>query len=241
MTQEELDALMADDGAVENALNEPSAPEPKEPATDDDNLQEALKHYKNENDGRDYRADATTSWPPPPPTSDHKMVQQLDDVTRESEQKATELFDNLDSINGFLMDGESAAGNAKNLAQKLAQTFSLLHEKFPNVNTFSEMIEASSELEKELDSITQASQNGQDVVMATMDMMQYQDINRQRIERVINVMRALSKYMNSLFESSVSDEKRVSSAVYIAGDNTSENIVDNDEIEALIEQLGSKK
>lgn len=53
-------------------------------------------------------------------------------------------------------------------------------------------------------------------------------------------MRALSKYMNSLFEGKVDDEKRVSSAVHIEGDTTTENIVSNEDIEALIENLGKK-
>ena len=83
-------------------------------------------------------------------------------------------------------------------------------------------------------------QAGQDEIMMAMDMMQYQDIHRQKIERVINVMRALSKYMNTLFEGKIDDDKRVASAVHIAGDTTTENLVSNDDIEALIESLGKK-
>jgi hypothetical protein len=67
--------------------------------------------------------------------------------------------------------------------------------------------------------------------------MQYQDIHRQKIERVINVMRALSKYMNTLFEGKISDEKRVSSAVHISGD-THNDLASNDDIEALLAQFG---
>ena len=72
-----------------------------------------------------------------------------------------------------------------------------------------------------------------------MDIMQYQDIHRQKIERVINVMRALAQYMNSLFEGKIDDSKRVSSAVYIAGDNK-EDIASDDDIEALIASFGAK-
>ncbi len=43
-------------------------------------------------DAKDYRADPNTVWPPPPPTNDHKMVSQLDDVTKDSEVKATQHF-----------------------------------------------------------------------------------------------------------------------------------------------------
>jgi hypothetical protein len=53
-------------------------------------------------------------------------------------------------------------------------------------------------------------------------------------------MRALSRYMNSLFDTKVADEKRVSSAVHIAGDAT-EDVVDEEDIEALIAAFGGKK
>ncbi|MDE7235869.1 MAG: chemotaxis protein, partial [Helicobacter japonicus] len=75
--------------------------------------------------------------------------------------------------------------------------------------------------------------------MQAMDLMQYQDIHRQKIERVINVMRALAQYMNSLFEGKIDDSKRVSSAVFIAGDDK-EDVVNEDDIEAMIASFGAK-
>ena len=53
-------------------------------------------------------------------------------------------------------------------------------------------------------------------------------------------MRALSKYMNSLFEGKIDDEKRVGSAMHIEGDTTTEDVVSNADIEALIDSLGKK-
>jgi hypothetical protein len=53
-------------------------------------------------------------------------------------------------------------------------------------------------------------------------------------------MRALSKYMNSLFEGQIDDSKRVGSATHLDGDTTTENLVDNDDIEELIAALGKK-
>ena len=64
-----------------------------------------------------------------------------------------------------------------------------------------------------------------------------QDIHRQKIERVINVMRALSRYMSLLFEGRLDDTKRVSSATHIQGDST-ENVVNEEDIEALIANFG---
>lgn len=75
--------------------------------------------------------------------------------------------------------------------------------------------------------------------LSAMDMMQYQDIHRQKIERVINIMRALSNYMNKLFEGKIDDEKRVSSAKHIHGDENND-VADDDDIEALIAAFGQK-
>ena len=74
--------------------------------------------------------------------------------------------------------------------------------------------------------------------MNVMDIMQYQDIHRQKIERVINVMRALSKYMNTLFEGKIDDDKRVASAQHIPGDD-SDDLASTDDIEALLAQFGN--
>ncbi|AQW80870.1 chemotaxis protein [Campylobacter pinnipediorum] len=244
MTQEELDALMA--GGLDDT--EQISVEPSEESTKDDKSEvveskpdssskeklEKLDEY----DG--YRVSAESAWPPPPPTEDHKMVHQLDDVTRDSEAKATEMFDKLETINNFCMDAESGCVSLKSGIDENIQLLSTLSEKFPNVSTFKEALEKNNSLKSNLDDIISNLQMGQDEIMMTMDMMQYQDIHRQKIERVINVMRALSKYMNSLFEGKIEDEKRVGSAVHISGDTTTDNLVSNDDIEALIESLGSK-
>lgn len=87
--------------------------------------------------------------------------------------------------------------------------------------------------------ILNAANDINDASMQAMDLMQYQDIHRQKIERVINVMRALAQYMNSLFEGKIDDSKRVSSAVFIAGDNK-EDVANEDDIEALIASFGAK-
>jgi chemotaxis regulatin CheY-phosphate phosphatase CheZ len=76
--------------------------------------------------------------------------------------------------------------------------------------------------------------------MLAMDGMQFQDIHRQKIERVINIIRNLSNYMNSLLESRMDDSKRVSSAKHIAGDQSTEDLVDNDDIADLLEAFANK-
>ena len=249
MTQEELDALMA--GGLEDDLGDTKdarqeVADVKEETDEVAEVAEAMSAKADEpqanssKHGENYRVSADGVWPPPPPTEDHKMVHQLDDVTRDSEEKATQMFDKLETINNFFMDAESDSNSLKDAINSNVELFTTLSEKFPNIAAFSEALEKNNSLLGTIDNIISNLQMGQDEIMMAMDMMQYQDIHRQKIERVINVMRALSKYMNTLFEGRIDDDKRVGSAVHIAGDTTTENLVSNDDIEALIESLGKK-
>ena len=249
MTQEELDALMA--GGLEDDLGDTKdasqeIADVKEETDEVAEVAEAMSAKADEpqanssKHGENYRVSADGVWPPPPPTEDHKMVHQLDDVTRDSEEKATQMFDKLEMINNFFMDAESDSNSLKDAINSNVELFTTLSEKFPNIAAFSEALEKNNALLGTIDNIISNLQMGQDEIMMAMDMMQYQDIHRQKIERVINVMRALSKYMNTLFEGRIDDDKRVGSAVHIAGDTTTENLVSNDDIEALIESLGKK-
>ena len=249
MTQEELDALMA--GGLEDDLGDTKdasqeVADVKEETDEVAEVAEAMSAKADEpqanssKHGENYRVSADGVWPPPPPTEDHKMVHQLDDVTRDSEEKATQMFDKLETINNFFMDAESDSNSLKDAINSNVELFTTLSEKFPNIVAFSEALEKNNSLLGTVDNIISNLQMGQDEIMMAMDMMQYQDIHRQKIERVINVMRALSKYMNTLFEGRIDDDKRVGSAVHIAGDTTTENLVSNDDIEALIESLGKK-
>ena len=249
MTQEELDALMA--GGLEDDLGDTKdasqeVADVKEETDEVAEVAEAMSAKADEpqanssKHGENYRVSADGVWPPPPPTEDHKMVHQLDDVTRDSEEKATQMFDKLETINNFFMDAESDSNSLKDAINSNIELFTTLSEKFPNIAAFSEALEKNNALLGTIDNIISNLQMGQDEIMMAMDMMQYQDIHRQKIERVINVMRALSKYMNTLFEGRIDDDKRVGSAVHIAGDTTTENLVSNDDIEALIESLGKK-
>ncbi len=229
MTQEELDVLMAGDLDEDMAVLDDETQEEK-------TEENSSKHTIDEDN---YRVQADSEWPPPPPTEDHKVVEQLDDVTKDSEKKATEIMDKLEEINNFVMDTEEEANNIVAIFEKNIETFEKLSQKFPNISLFASSLDENKNALDKINGIIEKSQESEDEIMMIMDIMQYQDIHRQKIERVINVMRALSKYMNSLFASDVDDTKRVSSAVHIDGDQ-SDDLVDSAEIEALLESFAKK-
>ncbi|MBE0492146.1 MAG: chemotaxis protein [Sulfurospirillum sp.] len=243
MTQEELDALMAEE------LNDDATQEEKDDSIaetleiddaigDDDVTQKTQEAPLKEM--HEYRTSADMSWPPPPPTDDHKMVYQLDDVTKDSELKAGQVFDKLESVNSFMMDAETNANEVIALIDGNIELFNSLCEKFPKIEQFAQALSDNKNMKAKVEDLIVNAQSAEDEIMMTMDIMQYQDIHRQKIERVINVMRALSKYMSNLFEGKVDDERRVGSAVHIYGDESTEDVVSNDDIEALIATLGKK-
>ena len=248
MTQEELDALMkigeeleSDDDTDDKGANEANGSE----NTDNKDNGEAKSSVDALNLAADLAADSAdepeiSTWSPPPPSKEHKVVHQLDEVTRDSEEKAIEMMDRLENIGKFFNQIEIALENIKANVAKNKETFTALNAKFPHIQTFQTALDASNKSLEESEAIFKLLQQGQDEVFTSMDAMQYQDIHRQKIERAINVMRALNRYMNSLFEGSIDDSKRVSSAVYIAGDGKND-VVDNDDIENLIASLRQNK
>ncbi len=237
MTQEELDALMAGDLDEEIALleeNNTSREEDNNRSTEEENSADV-----DSNIAENYKLEAGGEWPPPPPTDDHKVVSQLDDVTKDSEKKATEIFDKLEAANDYMMNIESDASLVLETLRNNIDIFEKLSSNFESIESFQKSLEENREAVKQVENIISNDQMGMDEIMMIMDVMQYQDIHRQKIERVVNVMRALSSYMNSLFHSEVEDSSRVASANHIHGDESS-TLVDEDDIEALIASFGKK-
>ncbi len=249
MTQEELDALM-NGGDLENLevleAKEETKEKTKEEAKEETKEKEEIKEESSsqkmtvkKEDAEKYGKISPNEWPPPPPTEEHKVVHQLDDVTRDSEVKATQIFDQLDLIGASAEKIAKMVKKIQEPLQKHQEIFDNLHGHFPNVESFKTALNEQQEILNALKSIEEEAANCSDSSMQAMDIMQFQDIHRQKIERVVNVMRALSQYMNSLFEGKIDDSKRVSSATFITGDDD-KDLASADDIEALIASFGAK-
>lgn len=225
MTQEELDSLMGGDVDIES-MDIPES---------DELLEDKAAEETNQAETSNTTEDA--HWPPPAPTDDNKMVTQLDDVTRESELKASEIFDIIEQIGDDMMNAESRVSSAIEVVGENIEMLATLHEKFPSIKSFENSLAENRRIQEDLNAEVVMLQDSGDQIMNVMDIMQYQDIHRQKIERVINVMRALSKYMNTLFSSDKEDASRVGSATHIHGDDT-EDVMNDDDIEALLNSFG---
>jgi hypothetical protein len=237
MTQEELDALMSDgidmDDAVPNdeTLNEDVLLEDE---ASEDEVPAVEEKVEEENELANSIEEGEL---PLPATDENKMVHQLDDVTKESEEKASEIFDIIEGISSDLMEKEESLSVIVEVLTSNVTMFEKLIAKFPDIETFQTQLEENKKALENANETMESLQNSGDAIMNVMDIMQYQDIHRQKIERVVNVMRSLSRYMSTLFEGKIDDEKRVSSAKHIVGD-TSTDVASNDDIEALLEKFG---
>lgn len=237
MTQEELDALMSGDIEDLESLGDDDI----EGSVTDDNvdIEEEVEELPQSVQDKPlgYSKETAHHWPLPA-TNENKMVHQLDDVTKESEEKASEIFDLIENVSNDLMEKEENLNSVIEVLESNIKLFTTLSEKFPDVEAFSTQLDKNTAALDEATQTLEALQSSGESIMSVMDIMQYQDIHRQKIERVINVMRALSNYMNSLFEGRIDDEKRVSSAQHIVGD-THNDTASNEDIEALLAQFGS--
>ena len=226
MTQEELDALMNGElDEFEDMVDEVSV----NPSEDEEDILNIPLGY----------SEQTSHHWPLPATDENKMVHQLDDVTKEGEEKASQIFDIIEEISNDLMDKEENLSHIVSTFDENIALFTKLSDKFPDVDTFKSSLVSNQNALEETNAVLESLQQSGDSIMNVMDIMQYQDIHRQKIERVINVMRALSKYMNALFEGKIDDDKRVASATHIVGDSHNE-LASTDDIEALLEQFAQK-
>jgi methyl-accepting chemotaxis protein len=221
MTQEELDALMA--GGL------------------DDIDEEVEESASSENTDENVEKSAETSEEiyPPPADDKHRVVAQLDEVTKESEEKAVQILEKMDEISATITDTTEKIQKIIDFLNEQKELFTKLHKAFPHIKKFEEEIQKIDEMLEIANEINEANMDAENEIFTVMDIMQYQDIHRQKIERVINIMRALIKYMNRLFEGKIEDEKRVKSAKHLQGDEN-EELVSDEDIEKLLEEFGAK-
>lgn len=112
---------------------------------------------------------------------------------------------------------------------------SSLNQKFPNIEAFKMNLEQAQEMGTHIADVNEKLNDGNTEIFQAMELMQYHDINRQKIERVMSVIRKLSTYLNNLFEDE-GNRQEVVVANHIHGDNT-EDLVGDDDLEALIAEF----
>lgn len=174
---------------------------------------------------------------PLPVDSNTKVVNQLTQVASDSEEKASKIFDVLSFV---LDENNEIQKNAKELEDFLNKQIILLDslsKKFPNIQVFKANLIAAQQLQDKPKDICARVDSENMQLFEAMELMQFHDINRQKIERVMSVIRKLSNYLNNLFEDD-GQYQDVAVAKHISGDKNNE-LVGDDDLESLIAEFNN--
>ena len=171
---------------------------------------------------------------PFPAENDTKVVSQLSQVANDSEEKVSQIFDVLSLALDNNNDIRKKIKGFEEIAVSQMAFLNLLCDKFPNVSQFNEQLEKINQLQIDLKDLKTLLDNEDVHIFQGMELMQFNDINRQKIERVMSVIRKLSLYLNNLFEEDA--PKDIPMAKHIHGDTGTEDLV-GDDLDKLIAEF----
>jgi hypothetical protein len=171
---------------------------------------------------------------PFPAEKDTKVVNQLSQVANDSEEKVSQIFDVLSLT---LDNNNELRSSLKDIESFISAQSSLLislNNKFPNIKIFDEHLLNANKISNVLKNSKDLINSEDSQIFQAMELMQFNDINRQKIERVMSVIRKLSLYLNNLFEDD-GTSKDVAVAKHIHGDATNDLI--GDDLDKLIAEF----
>ena len=171
---------------------------------------------------------------PLPLSNEHKIVNQLNEVAEDSEAKASQIFDVLsyildenEKITTKLNENEEFVNSQTELLVKLTS-------KFPKIDILQEQLNEANKIKDTFEDTRNLINEENNKIFEAMELMQFHDINRQKIERVMSVIRKLTSYLNGIFEDD-SGKPDVQIAKHISGD--SQSTVDDDDLDSLIAEF----
>ena len=171
---------------------------------------------------------------PLPAENDTKVVSQLSQVANDSEEKVSQIFDVL----SLMLDNNNELRNSLKevdaFVNAQASLLNSLNSKFPNIKIFDEHLLNANKISNLLKGSKDLINLEDSKIFEAMELMQFNDINRQKIERVMSVIRKLSLYLNNLFEDD-GTSKDIAVAKHIPGDTTNDLI--GDDLDKLIAEF----
>jgi len=175
---------------------------------------------------------------PLPAEKDTKVVNQLSQVANDSEEKVSQIFDVLSLTLDNNNDIRATLKSYENFISSQVSLLVSLNNKFPNIKVFDEHLANAKNINSSINNLTNILNNEDSHIFQAMELMQFNDINRQKIERVMSVIRKLSLYLNNLFEDDGSS-KDVAVAKHIHGDENNDLI--GDDLDKLIAEFSNNK
>jgi len=242
--EENIDDILASIDGMD--ANEEEAPTPPAPIEEPQAVAPASTPVQEEKPSEPEKEAIAKNWTdnqidqgvfPFPVEKNTKVVNQLSEVATDSEEKASKIFDVLSFV---LDENNEIQKNSKSLDEFMSKQIVLLDslsKKFPNIASFKANLELAQSLQPlPKDTIDRTNAENAKLFEA-MELMQFHDINRQKIERVMSVIKKLSTYLNNLFEDET-EYHDVATAKHIHGDENS-NLVDEQDLDALIAEFGN--
>jgi len=171
---------------------------------------------------------------PFPADNDTKVVNQLSQVANDSEEKVSQIFDVLSLALDNNNDIRSRVESLENYITSDLELLTSLSTKFPNIEIFNTQKKLAEEMANNLKDVSSIMSSEDLKIFEAMELMQFNDINRQKIERVMSVIRKLSSYLNNLFEDDGSSQE-VAVAKHIHGDTNHDLI--GDDLDKLINEF----
>jgi hypothetical protein len=172
---------------------------------------------------------------PLPVEKNHKVVNQLTEVANDSEEKVAQIFDVL----SFVLDENDVIADKNKQMQefieKQLELLTTLHGKFPNVAQFKDNLDMANSVANIPSEISGEIEQENMKLLEAMELMQFNDINRQKIERVMMVIKKLATYLNNLFEDEDGMVDNLSIAKHLDGDSNNDLV--GDDLDDLIAEF----
>jgi hypothetical protein len=171
---------------------------------------------------------------PFPAENDTKVVSQLSQVANDSEEKVSQIFDVLSLTLDNNSDLRRRVKEYEEFILSQNKLLSSLSNKFPKIELFKQQLEKVKSFENSLKDLKTSIDEEDMHIFQGMELMQFNDINRQKIERVMSVIRKLSIYLNNLFEDD--NPRELPMAKHIHGDQDTQDLV-GDDLDKLIAEF----
>ena len=171
---------------------------------------------------------------PFPAENDTKVVSQLSQVANDSEEKVSQIFDVLSLTLDNNSDMRKRVKEYEEFVLSQNKLLSSLSNKFPKIELFKQQLEKVKSFESSLKDLKTSIDEEDMHIFQGMELMQFNDINRQKIERVMSVIRKLSIYLNNLFEDD--NPRDLPMAKHIHGDKDTQDLV-GDDLDKLIAEF----
>ena len=175
---------------------------------------------------------------PFPADKDTKVVNQLSQVANDSEEKVSQIFDVLSLTLDNNNELRKQIKEIEDFVSLQSNLLLSLNSKFPNIKVFDQHLTNAKKLNETLNGLKSLTNNEDSQIFQAMELMQFNDINRQKIERVMSVIRKLSLYLNNLFEDDGAS-KEIVVAKHIHGDSNNDLI--GDDLDKLIMEFSNNK